>query len=480
MDEELIQKLKDPKYYLENFCKIKVKKGGLAPFIFNEAQKDLCNTLNSKPRVAINKARQLGISTLASGWIYHQTITTPGILSALVGYNSDLTAELLDKIKTFWRTTPPRFRPTIKYNSKYEISFPKVDSKILVLPSTENLGRGYTLRLCHLTELAFWEKAEEKMVAIENSVPIDGTIIVESTPNGVGNYYHKLIATNKNYTVKNYGWWWGYSEEEIETIKSRMNNPMKFAQEYLMEFLATGRSVFDQNVLKKLRDGCVNLGDKFKSKTGSEEQVHENRGLRVYIKPQPDDIFVAGVDISEGVEGGDYSVVTIFNRRTGEESAFYRGLCSPDKLADMLNIWGRMFNNALMVIEINNHGLTTMSFLKKLMYPAIYFRPSQFDTIGTKYSDRMGWRTTRITRPLLIDDLAQAIRDGLLIIHSKETLDEMTTFIYDKFNNMIPTEGTHDDCIFSAGIAFQGFKVMYDKALDQLDYRYFLPKDSNY
>jgi hypothetical protein len=98
-----IDRLLDPKFYLENFTKIKGKVPGLMPFILNEAQKDLFNTLNTNSRVMILKARQMGFSTAVTGYLYHKTITTPGTNTALIGYNSDLTAELLDKVKTFYK-----------------------------------------------------------------------------------------------------------------------------------------------------------------------------------------------------------------------------------------------------------------------------------------------------------------------------------------------------------------------------------------
>lgn len=475
MDAALLEKLKDPKFYLENLVKIKGKTPGLIPFILNEAQKDLFNTLRKWNRVIILKARQIGFSSAVTGYFYHKTIMTPGTNTALVGYNSDLTSELLDKIKTFYRTTPVELRPTIKYNSKFEISFPKTDSKIIVLPSTENLGRGYSLHNVLLTELAFWDKAEEKMMAIENSVPIDGTIVIESTPNGQGNLYHKMFMSDNGYAKKEYGWWWHYSEEEIEIIRKRMNNPQKFAQEYGLEFLSSGRSVFDQDVIRKQRKNILEIGDKVIDTDGSEYVVREEKELRIYRTPKPDGMYIVGVDVSEGIEGGDYSVATIWDRVTGEEVAFYRGLCAPDTFGTKLDIWGRMYNNALMVVEINNHGLTTMTILKQKMYPTLYFRPKQFDQMGMAYTDRLGWKTTKLTRPLLIDDLAQAMRESTLTIHSKETLDEMTMFIYDKNNNMDTAGGSHDDCIFSSAIGYQGFRVMYSEKLDQLDYEKHLP-----
>lgn len=469
-DSELVQWLKDPKFYLENFCKIKSKEGGMIPFVINNAQKDIFNTMKNSSRTMVLKARQIGFSTAITGWLYHKAITTPGINVALVGYNSDLVAELLDKVKTFISTTPEQFRPTIQYNSKYEISFPVMQSKIIVLPSSENVGRGYTIHYALLTEFSAWDKAEEKMASIENSVPLSGKIIIETTPRGVGNMFHRMwMAQDNGYAKKEYGWWWHYTEEEIELIRARMNNPRLFAQEYGLEFLSTGRNVFDLDVIKEMRKHILEVGDEYVDEASKQtRRVREWEGLRVYREPDSSKMYVAGVDVAEGVTGGDYSVVHIWDRTTGEEVAMYRGHMSADKFGEKLNMWGRFFNNALMVVEINNHGLTTVTILKQLLYPQMYFRPSKFDAIGTEWSSRLGWKTTKVTRPLMIDDLAQAMRDKVLIPHSAEFYDETVTFVYDDGNNMVAQDGYHDDCIFAAAIGFQGFKVMYDKPLDQI------------
>lgn len=468
MSNESLERIRDPKFYLESFVKIKGKTPGLVPFILNEAQKDLFNTLNVSSRVIILKARQIGFSTAVTGFFYHKTIMTPGTNTALIGYNSDLTSELLDKIKTFYASTPNELKPTIQYNSKYEISFPKINSKIIVLPSTENVGRGYTLHNVLATELSAWEKADEKMMTLEASVPITGQIVIESTPRGMGNTYHKMWMSDNDYAKREYGWWWLYTEEEIEIIRRRMNDPMKFAQEYELTFLASGRMVFDPEIIAQMREKQLAVGDKVIDTDGSERIVEVESGLRIYKTPQHGKFYVVGVDVAEGQTGGDFSVATIFERTTGEEVAFFRGLISPDKFAEKLDEWGRRYNNALMVVEINNHGLTTVTGLKQLMYPSMYFRPSKFDAIASPYSEKLGWKTTKMTRPLLIDDLGQALRDGDLIIHSKEIFDEMTTFVFDKNNDMDAMNGHHDDTIIAVGISYQGFKILYDKPLVQL------------
>ena len=472
--------LMDPKYYLENFTKIKGKTPGLVPFILNEAQKDLFNTLRTKNRVIILKARQMGFSTAAVGWIYHKTITTPGTTSVIIGYNADLTKELLDKVKMFYSTTPFAMRPTIQYNSKTEISFPKINSKIIVLPSTENVGRGYTIHNALLTELAFWDKPEEKMAAIRNAVPSDGKIIIESTPQGAGNLYHRMwMDDNNGYEKKEYGWWWGYSEEEIE-LKRMENDPMKFAEEYSLEFLATGRPVFDQQAIARQRKNVLRVGETITHGDGMQTTVRKNGMWVIYKDPVPGRLYVMGVDTSEGVTGGDMSVAVIFDRRTGEEVAFFRGLIAPDKMGLVLDEMGRHYNNCFMVVEANNHGLTVLTILKQKLYPSLYFRPTKFDSLSSSWSDKMGWKTTVMTRPILIDDLNQIVRDNHITIHSKDICDEMTTFVYDKSNSMVPMEGFHDDCIFAVGVAYQGFKVLYDRPLTQINYEDHLPRNSNY
>lgn len=476
-----IEKLLDPKFYLESFTKIKGKTPGLAPFILNEAQKDLFNCLNRNSRVIILKARQMGFSTAVTGYLYHRTITTPGTNTALIGYNSDLTAELLDKVKTFYRTTPESIRPTIQYNSKHEISFPSIDSKILVLPSSENVGRGYTLHNVLLTELAFWDKAEEKMLAIENAVPAEGKIIIESTPNGMGNQYHRMWAGENGYAKQKYGWWWHYTEEEIEIIRRRINNPMRFAQEYELEFLSSGRPVFASDLIKRLRKGVLKVGDKTKDAEGADGMVTQREdGLIMYFQPKPGRNYCMGVDVAEGVTGGDYSTVTLFDRETGDEVAMWRGHMAPDRFGAILNTWGRLYNNALAIVEINNHGLTTITAMKNLMYPQLYFRPAKFDQMGTNYTDRLGWKTTRVTRPLMIDDFREALASGSLKIHSEKTLDELLTFVFNENGDMVCQNGFHDDLLFSAAIGFQGFKVLFKGELTQIDYEKHMPSGFSY
>jgi len=477
-----LKKLRDHKFYLENLCQIKTKTKGFQPFILKQAQIDLFNEMRKCTRIMLLKCRQLGMSTAVAGFLYVDTIMRPGITSALVGYNSDMVVELFDKIKTFHSTTPKELRPTIYLDSKNEMSFPAMGSKIIVLPCTKNVGRSYTLQNVLVTELAMWDDAETKMNGLSESVPHGERIIIESTPNGIGDLYHRMWMQENEYVKKQYDWWWGYTEKEM-IAKRKEKGDLLFDQEYNCKFLSSGRNVFDVNMLEKHRTNILKVGDINKAREKGQEdfKVKEEDGWVIYREPKEKGIYVVGGDTSEGVKGGDPSIAVIFDRATGEEVAMFRGFRPPDVFGEMLNKMGRRYKDALMVVEVNNHGLVTSMTLKKLIYPNLYFRPSKYETIGTGTTDRLGWRTTPITRPILINELASAIRNSEITIHSKNTLDEMLTFVYNDNGDMKPSSrGLHDDAIFAAGIALQGFKNIATIKPIQLDYEQILPQNFAY
>jgi hypothetical protein len=91
------------------------------------------------------------------------------------------------------------------------------------------------------------------MQSLEGSVPIKGIMVIESTPGNIGDLFHRMWMSENDYVKKEYGWWWMYSEPEIDIVRRRMNNPRKFAQEFELTFSSTGRPVFDGDLVKKAR-----------------------------------------------------------------------------------------------------------------------------------------------------------------------------------------------------------------------------------
>jgi len=316
---------------------------------------------------------------------------------------------------------------------------------------------------------------------VDNGHTVVGSGFVgHNTPRGVGNLYHRLWMTDNEFVKLKYGWWWEYTREQM-MAKRKALGEMMWAQEYGLRFLSSGRNVFDMDAIEKARKFVLNVGEVNEPVVEGQKIcfVKKDGDLVVYREPEPEGIYCVGADVSEGV-GGDYSVAIIWDRKTGEEVAMYRGQIHPDRFGSELNKWGRKYNNAMMVVEVNNHGLTTLTTLRNLIYPSLYMRPVKMEAISSGFSDRLGWRTTKLTRPLLLDDLGQHLREGSIIIHSKKLLDEMSVFIYDKDGNMMPSGGFTDDCIFAGGIGLQAFKQLCGQIPTQLDHTKYLPKTFAY
>ena len=96
------------------------------------------------------------------------------------------------------------------------------------------------------------------------------------------------------------------------------------------------------------------------------------------------------------------------------------------------------YNNALVVVERNNHGLTVLELLKRLGYTRIYEHDDK----------RPGWRTDLRTRPYMIDQLAIHLRTMSLTSWDETFLDEALGFQYLDGKAQAPSDG-HDDCLFS-------------------------------
>ena len=164
-------------------------------------------------------------------------------------------------------------------------------------------------------------------------------------------------------------------------------------------------------------------------------------GLAVYRLPAPGRRTVLAADVAEGLEHGDYSAATLLDADTWEELAHLHGHWEPDAYATYLDRLARAYG-ATVAVERNNHGHAVLVALKALGTPKGY--------IGD--DGRPGWLTTAQSKPLAIDLLAQALRDGLITIRTQATLDELAIYRITKSGDTSAPAGYHDDRVMSLAI----------------------------
>ncbi len=172
--------------------------------------------------------------------------------------------------------------------------------------------------------------------------------------------------------------------------------------------------------------------------------------LTVYREPRSDHIYCIGVDTAEGLAHGDYSCAQVLNVRTGDQAAVWHGHIAPDELAHEVYMIGLWYGDALMCVESNNHGLTTITQLRHLGYPNL-FRKRSLNQATTKVSQEFGWKTTRTTKPLLIDDLGMALRNDELRLFDRYTVAELRTYVRNERGTM--SGSPHDDRVMALALS---------------------------
>ena len=172
--------------------------------------------------------------------------------------------------------------------------------------------------------------------------------------------------------------------------------------------------------------------------------------LTVWREPVLSRPYCIGVDTAEGLIHGDYSCAQVLDVRSGEQVAVWHGHIPPDTLAHEVFRLALWYNDALSCVESNNHGLTTITQLRHLGHPNL-FRKRSLNQATTRVSQEFGWKTTRTTKPLLIDDLGMALRSDELIIHDRFTLAELRTYTRNERGSM--SGSPHDDRVMALALA---------------------------
>ena len=80
-----------------------------------------------------------------------------------------------------------------------------------------NAGRGMTIHNLHCSEVARWPRdGEETLASLRAAVPVEGEIVLESTPNGAGGVFYEewQRAEETGYTRHFFPWWWDEGNRE--------------------------------------------------------------------------------------------------------------------------------------------------------------------------------------------------------------------------------------------------------------------------
>jgi hypothetical protein len=198
---EIRRKLRDDlPLYARNCLKIRTKAGFIKPLALNRAQRHIHNQLeeqrekSGRVRALILKGRQQGCSTYVGARFYHRSTHSRGLRTFILTHEDAATQNLFEMVNRFHEHCPDPVKPSTGAANAKELNFDILDSGYKVgTAGTKGVGRSSTIQLFHGSEVGFWPHADTHAAGVLQAVPDEpGTeIILESTANGIGNFFHK-------------------------------------------------------------------------------------------------------------------------------------------------------------------------------------------------------------------------------------------------------------------------------------------------
>ena len=189
---------------------------------------------------------------------------------------------------------------------------------------------------------------------------------------------------------------------------------------------------------------------------------HERGEVQIWANPKMGEKYVIGADVAEGIQSQDrdFSCADVLRCSTGQQVAHIHCKKDPDLFGEALFHLGKYYNNALMGVEANNHGLTTITTLKKKHYNKMYQREMIDANAPGRKQKKAGWLTTSKSKYKIIDQLVGIIRDHDSGIVNADTIAEFGNYSILEDGSFGGKPGCHDDRVMSYAIAHEMLLTM--------------------
>jgi len=448
--------VQDPSYFINQYCTIQHPQRGKIKFKLYDFQYDVLKAYQENDYNVVLKSRQLGISTLSAAYALWMMLFHNDKNVLCIATTKDTAKNIVTKVRIMYDGLPSWLKTQIVENNKLSLVF-KNGSQIKALASTESAGRSEALSLLILDEAAFIDKIDIIWTASQQTLATGGQCLAISTPNGVGNWFHKtwLDATdevNKFNTIKLH--WSAHPDRDQSWRDEQDKNlgPSQAAQECDADFLSSGRSVVDPAILEWYKEKmcCEPM-----------EKSGFDRNLWIWDYPDYSKNYLISADVARG-DGTDFSAAQVFDLDSMEQVAEYKGQLGTTEFGNFLIELGTKYNDALLVVENNNIGWATLQTIIDRGYENLFYQEKNHLVVDddNQHTNRYrnidknkvpGFTTTMKTKPLLVAKMEEYTREKMVKLKSTRLIDELFVFIY-KNSKTEALDGYNDDLVMSYSI----------------------------
>lgn len=467
---------------IESMFTIVNKDGTRVPFLLTDVQARLDSAWTR--RNIVPKARQVHISSYVIARFTAKCLTQDNRTCVVISHEAEATARLLGRANDILANLKGGVQPELGRHSRNEIFFKKTNSTFFIgTAGSRAFGHGDTITDLHLSEVSRYPDPES---IVRGTFPAAerGEICVESTGNGVGNWFHRQCTrAREGIGFRLHFFPWIDNQEYqlpfasldergrfAESLRSDIGEPELLARGVSPEQLAWRRerllidfegdlSEFNEAYPTEFDDCFQSEGFGFFKRVMYDETAEwRQQSANLHVlgdHPKPGLSYVIGADPSGGV-GRDNAVAEVFCLETREQVAeFASAQIEPPEFAVELAALGKRFHDAYINVERNNHGGTTLSHLLDTYPLALIHRGSHGEPATQEVLSRLshyGTAVTAASRGIILGTARQLLATEFTI-HSPALRSELATFVEGSDGKIAADAGCFDDRVMAAAHA---------------------------
>jgi len=449
----------DPIYFMKKYCIIQHPVRGKIPFHLFPFQEDCLTDFKDNRLNIILKSRQLGLSTLSAGFILWKMLFNQDFNALVIATKVTVAKNLVEKVRVMHDLLPIWLRDggnSSVEDNKLSLKL-KNGSQVKAIASSPDAGRSEALSLLIVDEAAFIRDIDEIWLSAQSTLSTGGAAIVLSTPNGVGNWFHKMWVDGESGSngFNNINLHWTKHPERNQAWRdeqTRILGVKGASQECDCDFVGSGDTVIDPVLLTWYKDTYV---------MDPVEKGGFDGNYWKWEHPNYNRVYIVVADVARG-DGSDFSTFQVIDIEDSSQVAEYRGKIETKDFGNFLVAVATEWNNALLIIENSNVGWATIQQVIDRAYGNLFYMSNDLKYIDVEkqvsnkfYRDEKklvaGFGTTTKTRPLIISTLDTYINNKDILIRSQRLIDELFTFIW--YNGRAEAmKGYNDDLTMALAI----------------------------
>jgi hypothetical protein len=472
--DEFVRCATDPVYFMKKYYMIQHPQRGRQLFSLYPFQEKVLKLFQKHDYSIINKSRQLGISTLVSAYSLWLMLFNRDKNVLVIATKQETAKNMVTKVRFAYQNLPTWLKIGAQEDNRLSLRLMN-GSQIKAVSAAGDAGRSEAVSLLVIDEAAFIDNIETIFTAAQQTLATGGGCIALSTPNGVGNWFHKTYIDaqeQKNKFLPISLPWTVHPErdqkwrDDQDIVLGKRNA----AQECDCNFSTSGNTVIDPEAMTWYEQTMI---------SEPIERRGMDKALWIWEYPDPLKHYILVADVARG-DGADYSAFHVIDIETITQVAEFKAQVDTREYANIVLAVAAEYNQALLVVENNNIGWDVVQTVVERGYSNVHYSYKNESSIDfTKYIDRMntgnglvpGFSMNEKTRPLAVDKMRNMLENRLANIKSLRLLEELRVFIW-KNGKAQAMQSYNDDLVMSFCMAayLRETSLRYKTTADSLTY----------